>query len=153
MPDLEVDYDTLMRANLTQVFGQRDPARRLAAIRELYADDAILYEFEQAARGHEAISRAVGDLLDHLPPDFAFIAIRPAIGHHGVGRLPWRLAPPAARPPSPGPTSPMLKVDASGRCTSSLISREPDPSCPWRSPCPRRITPDFASPATPAWLR
>lgn len=94
MPDAGTDFDTLMQANLARVFGERDGSRRLAAIRELYADDAILYEPERAVRGHEAIAQAVGDLLDHLPPDFAFSAIRPALGHHGVGRLQWRSGPP-----------------------------------------------------------
>lgn len=90
MAEHEVDFDALMQANLLRVFGERDPARRLAAIRDLYAEDGALLEPDRLARGHEEISQAVAELLDHLPPDFAFSAVRPALGHHGVGRLQWR---------------------------------------------------------------
>lgn len=88
-----VDYDGLMRANLVRVFGERNEAHRLGAIRELYADDAVLHEPHASARGHEAISHAVSALLEHLPSDFLFRAAGPAVGHHGVGRLHWRSGP------------------------------------------------------------
>jgi hypothetical protein len=99
MTGSKIDYDALMQANLVRVFRERDASRRLAAIREIYAPDAVLYEPESSAQGHEAISQAVADLLDHLPKEFAFTAIRPALGHHGVGRLQWRSGPPG------GPTA------------------------------------------------
>lgn len=89
-----VDYDGLMQANLARVFGERDAARRIEAIRDLYADDAILYEPDTSVTGHAAISQAVEALLASLPPDFAFTATGPALGHHGVGRLQWRAGPP-----------------------------------------------------------
>lgn len=88
------DYDAILQANLMRVFGERDPSRRIEAIRELYAEDAALHEPEQSAQGHAAISQAVTALLAHLPPEFAFSAIRPALGHNGVGRLQWRSGPP-----------------------------------------------------------
>ena len=87
-------YEKIMQANLERVFGERDALRRIAAIRELYAAGAELHEPHHSARGHEAISQAVTDLLAHLPPDFNFTAIRPASGHNGVGRLQWRSGPP-----------------------------------------------------------
>jgi hypothetical protein len=90
----DIDYDALMQANLTRVFGERDPARRLSAIRSLYAESAILHEPQASVQGHEAISQAVTELLDHLPPEFSFTAIRPALGHNGVGRLQWKAGPP-----------------------------------------------------------
>ena len=86
--------EKIMQANLERVFGERDPARRIEAIRDLYADDADLHEPQQSARGHAAISQAVTDLLAYLPPNFTFTAIRPALGHNGVGRLQWRAGPP-----------------------------------------------------------
>ena len=88
-----VDYDGLMQANLTRVFGERDAARRIEAIRELYAEDAVLNEPHASAKGHVAISEAVSALLASLPPDFVFRAAGPAIGHHDVGRLQWRSGP------------------------------------------------------------
>lgn len=89
-----VDFDALMQANLVRVFGQRDPAARIAAIRELYAENATLHEPHHSASGHAAISRAVTELLGNMPPDFVFAALQPARGHHGVGRLRWRAGPP-----------------------------------------------------------
>lgn len=84
------DYDAIMRANLTRVFGERDAALRIKAVRELYAEDAVLYEPEHSAEGHAAIAQAVTELLERMPVDFAFHAIRPAVGHHDVGRLQWQ---------------------------------------------------------------
>jgi hypothetical protein len=89
-----MDYEKTMQANLDRVFGERDPVRRIAAIRELYAEDAELHEPQQSARGHEAISQAVTELLAYLPPDFTFTPLRPALGHNGVGRLQWGAGPP-----------------------------------------------------------
>jgi hypothetical protein len=83
-----------MQANLMRVFNERDAGRRIVAIRELYADDAVLYEPEASAKGHAAISDAVTALLAHLPPNFVFSAAGPAIGHHNIGRLKWRSGPP-----------------------------------------------------------
>ena len=88
------DYDALMRANLARVFGERDAARRIEAIRELYAEDAVLHEPHASVSGHAAISEAVSTLLASLPPDFVFSAAGPAVGHNGLGRLNWRSGPP-----------------------------------------------------------
>ncbi|MEG3191572.1 nuclear transport factor 2 family protein [Lysobacter sp. D1-1-M9] len=92
--DAAIDYDGLMQANLTRVFGERDAGRRLGAIRELYAEDAVLNEPHASARGHIAIRDAVIALHASLPSNFDFTAIRPATGHHGIGRLQWRAGPP-----------------------------------------------------------
>lgn len=89
-----IDYNRLMQANLTRVFNERDARRRIVAIRELYAEDAVLYEPDAVAKGHSAISDAVTALLGHMPPNFVFSAAGPAIGHHNVGRLRWRSGPP-----------------------------------------------------------
>lgn len=89
-----IDYDRLMQANAARVFSERDPARRMAAIRELYTDHAVLTEPDGVFAGHDAISGAVTTLLAKLPPEFAFTARGPAIGHHGVGRLLWQAGPP-----------------------------------------------------------
>jgi hypothetical protein len=91
--DTAIDYDGLMQANLARVFGERDEGRRLEAIRALYAEDAVLNEPHATASGHIAICDAVTALLASLPSDVVFTAIRPAIGHHGIGRLQWRSGP------------------------------------------------------------
>ena len=92
-PPESVDYDRMMKANLIQVFSERDEDRRRRAIHELYAADAVLHEPHASVRGHAAISDAVGRLLETLPRDFIFTADGPAVGHNGVGRLKWRSGP------------------------------------------------------------
>ncbi|WP_268890777.1 hypothetical protein [Mesorhizobium xinjiangense] len=39
-----MDFEKLMQANLDLVFGERDPTRRIAAIRTIYHEDAELHE-------------------------------------------------------------------------------------------------------------
>ncbi len=89
-----MDYGRIMHANLGRVFGERIASRRIKAVRELYFENAELHEPQRSVRGHDAISQAVTDLLAHLPLDFTFTAIRPALSHNGVGRLQWRAGPP-----------------------------------------------------------
>src|ERR1700690_3058882 len=89
----DIDYERLMQANLKRVFNERDAGRRIVAILELYAEDAVLYEPDASAKGHAAISEAVTALLAHLPPNFVFSAAGPAIGPHNIGRLKWRSGP------------------------------------------------------------
>lgn len=88
-----VDYDVLMRANLTKVFGERDAARRLIAIEQLYASDAVLHEPHASARGYVQINDAVSELLSKLPPAFVFTPRSAALGHNGIGVLTWRSGP------------------------------------------------------------
>ena len=91
---MSIDYDRLMQANAARVFSERDPTRRMTAIREFYAPDAVLTDPEGVFNGAAAISGAVTDLLSKLPPTFVFTPVGPAIGHHGVGRLLWKAGPP-----------------------------------------------------------
>lgn len=89
-----IDFEGILGANLQRVFSEKDPARRLEAIREIYADDAVLYERDRSVQGHAAIARVVSELVDGMVADFTFSAIRPGLGHHNLGRLQWRHGPP-----------------------------------------------------------
>jgi hypothetical protein len=93
-----IDYDGLMQANLTRVFGEHNADKRIKAIRELYAEDAVLNEPDASVKGHAAINAAVTALLASLPSGFVFRSIGPGIGHHNVGRLKWRSGPPDGPP-------------------------------------------------------
>jgi hypothetical protein len=90
-----LEIDDLLQANIVRVFNERDPDRRRVALRELYTEDAMLYDPENVASGQVAISEAVDKLLHRLPPDFVFISVGRAVGHNGVARLFWRAGPPA----------------------------------------------------------
>jgi predicted SnoaL-like aldol condensation-catalyzing enzyme len=83
----------LMLRNLTEVFGERDSTRRIAAIKSLYSEDAVFFEAEQRFEGHHAISDAVAALQASMPGEFAFSAAAPPARNHDIGRLFWRLGP------------------------------------------------------------
>ena len=90
----DTDFDALMRAHLARVLAERDAGRRLAGLRELYAEDTTLFEPGTAVTGRKAISDAINALLASMPPSFSFTATGPAVGHHGLARLHWRAGPP-----------------------------------------------------------
>jgi hypothetical protein len=89
-PDVEPDYDALLRANLQLVFNERDPVLRDAAIADLYVADPIMYEPDAIVRGRQAISDIAGKLLENFGPDFTFVPEGKGLGHHGMGTLRWR---------------------------------------------------------------
>ncbi len=92
-PDEAAAPAELLRANMARVFNERDARRRLAAVRELYAPDATLYEPQTAVTGHEAISGAVGELLATLPPDMMFTPTGAEGSHHGLAFARWQGGP------------------------------------------------------------
>jgi hypothetical protein len=87
----------LMERNLLEVFGQRDAARRAAAIAELYTADCTFFEAEEQVTGREALNAKVGNILKDAP-GFVFRAVGPAQVNHDLGRLRWQLGPPGAPP-------------------------------------------------------
>jgi hypothetical protein len=88
----------LMLRNLSEVFGERDSERRMAAIKNLYSEDAVFFEAEQRFEGCQTISDAVAALQASFPAEFEFSAVAPPARNHDVGRLFWRLGP-AGSPP------------------------------------------------------
>lgn len=87
--DADTDYDALLRANAMRVFSEPDRARRDAALAELWAENGALVEPGRVVTGWDAISDAVGQLLDMLPPGTRFAPSDAAVGHHGIARLDW----------------------------------------------------------------
>src|SRR5207245_2490756 len=86
----KINFDTLMRGNLFRVFGERDRGRRRAALDELYATDATLYEPEGVFTGRDAINGAVDALISSLTPEFVFTPVGNGVGHHGPPAVPVR---------------------------------------------------------------
>ena len=58
---------SLMERNLFEVFGQRDSARRAAAIAELYTANCTFFEAEEQVNGREALNAKVGSILEDAP--------------------------------------------------------------------------------------
>ena len=81
---------SLLQANLTRVFNERDAGRRGQAIRELYASDATFYEQADEYSGTEAIARGVTQLLGGLPPTLVFSTAAPTMQNHDMAKLLWR---------------------------------------------------------------
>jgi SnoaL-like domain len=87
----------LMERNLLEVFGQRDSARRAAAIVEIYTADCTFFEAEERIAGRDALNAKVESLLQGSP-GFVFRAAGPAQVNHDLGRLQWHLGPAGAPP-------------------------------------------------------
>lgn len=85
--------DELLRTNLERVFNERNAGKRIEVIRAIYEPDAVVYDPEGSATGHDAINALVTRLLPTLPPGFMFVADGPVLAHHGAAMLRWRSNP------------------------------------------------------------
>lgn len=83
----------LMRRNLLEVFGGRDPVARRAAIEELYDPAVIFADPEGSGVGHDAIDAAAQAVLDRFP-DFHFAPAAPPTAVGDLGRLAWEMRTP-----------------------------------------------------------
>ncbi|WP_456846184.1 nuclear transport factor 2 family protein [Cellulomonas sp. P5_C6] len=89
--------DSLMRANLLEVFGERDPDRRSDAIRRTYSPDVVFVDAEGETRGHDALHAKAQAILDGAP-GFAFRPSGEIYQVGDLGYLAWELGP-AGGPP------------------------------------------------------
>jgi hypothetical protein len=83
----------LLHRNLQEVFGEGDPARRRAAIQELYTDDCELYVEPGVFVGHDALDKFAGELRA-THPHFAYVPHGAPQALHNAGRLAWGSGPP-----------------------------------------------------------
>jgi hypothetical protein len=84
--------ETLMTRSLLEVFNERDPQRRVAAISEVYSPDVVFYEQEGPVNGPAALNERVQQLLDGAP-GFVFKPVGQPVVNHDIGRQPWTLGP------------------------------------------------------------
>ena len=89
--------ETLLLRNLQEVFGEGDPARRRAAIEELYTPDcAVLLPLGRYV-GHQALDKIAGELrAGH--PSFVYIPHSVPQAVQDGGRIEWGSGP-AGEPP------------------------------------------------------
>jgi hypothetical protein len=92
-PAPEPDYGRLLRANLERVFNERDPGKRAAALDALFVAEPVMFEPTNVVAGRAAIAAVAGTLLEQFGPTFRFTPLGPAVGHHGLGWLPWQAGP------------------------------------------------------------
>jgi SnoaL-like domain len=80
---------TLLIRNLRDVFGENDPARRRAAIDELYTEDVVFYDPNKGVyRGRGEIDRIAGAIKE-THPDFQYQTIAEPEEVGDGGRVPW----------------------------------------------------------------
>lgn len=82
----------LLQRNVRDVFGEADPARRRAAVEELYTDDAVLYVPDDVLVGHDAVDGFAGALrASH--PDFVYTHRGEPQALHNGGIFAWGSGP------------------------------------------------------------
>jgi len=79
---------TLLIRSLEDVFGENDPARRRAAIDEIFHEDAVYYQPNGAYRGRDEIHRIAG-VIKATHPDFRYQPIAPPEELGDGGRVRW----------------------------------------------------------------
>lgn len=88
---------TLLNRNLPDVFGEGDPARRRAAIRELYTEDCVLYVPPGIFTGHDALDTFAGDLRA-THPHYVYTPHGVPQVLHNSARLAWGSGPKGEKP-------------------------------------------------------
>ena len=86
---MSYSISTLLLRNLRDVFGENDPARRRAAIDELYIEDVVFYDPKKGVyRGRDEIDRIAG-VIKATHPDFTDQPIAEPEEAGDGGRVPW----------------------------------------------------------------
>jgi hypothetical protein len=86
---MSYSISTLLTRNLQDVFGENDPARRCAAIDELWIEDGVFYDPKTGAhRGRDEIDRVAG-AIRAAHPDFRYQPIAKPEELGNAGRVQW----------------------------------------------------------------
>ena len=99
MPDAQellYSKQELLYSNLHEVFSERDPERRRAAIERTYTEDVTFIDPEREVVGRQALSDRAQKLLDDAPADFSLEEDGPRYVRPGTAALAWRLGPPGS---------------------------------------------------------
>ena len=80
---------TLLKRNLTDVFGENDPLRRRAVIDQIYTEDVVFYDpMKNVYRGRDAIDR-IATTLRTKHPNFRYQPIAEPEEVGNGGRIRW----------------------------------------------------------------
>ena len=102
---MSYSISTLLTRNLHEVFGEHDPARRRAAINELWTEDGVFYDPSKGVyRGRDAIDRVAG-AIKATPRTFAISQLPSPRKWAMAGGSNGSRAPRVRRPLTPGLTS------------------------------------------------
>ena len=78
----------MLTRNLHDVFGENDPARRRAAVDEIFTEDCVFYEPRGVHHGRDEIDRVAG-VTKATHPDFRYQPIAEAEELGNAGRIRW----------------------------------------------------------------
>jgi hypothetical protein len=84
----------LLHSNLHEVFGERDPGRRWAAIGRTYTEDVTFTDPDGDFVGWQAVSDRAQELLNGAGPGGVFEEDGPAYVDTNAAALAWRFGPP-----------------------------------------------------------
>jgi hypothetical protein len=85
---MSYSISALLTRHLPDCFGEIDPARRRAAIDEIFHEDAVYYDLNGAHRGRDDIYRIAG-VLKAGHPDYRYQPIAPPEELGNGGRVRW----------------------------------------------------------------
>jgi hypothetical protein len=85
---MSYSISTLLIRNLHDVFGEKDPVRRRAAIEEIFTEDCVFYEPKGLHRGRDEIDRVAG-AIKATHPDFRYQPIAEPEESGNGGRVRW----------------------------------------------------------------
>ena len=85
---MSYSISTLLTRNLDDVFGENDPARRRAAIDQIFTEDCVFYEPRGVYHGRDEIDRVAG-AIKAMHPDFRYQPIAPPEKLGNGGRVRW----------------------------------------------------------------
>jgi hypothetical protein len=88
------DAKELLHSNLHEVFAERDPERRWAAIERTYTEDVTFIDPAGAFVGRQALSDQAQKLLDGVLAGFVFEEDGPRYVGTDTAALAWRFGPP-----------------------------------------------------------
>src|SRR3984957_17294213 len=90
------DAMQLLHQNLHEVFAERDPERRRAAIERTYSEDVPFIHPEGVVVGRQAVNDGAQKLLDGAPANFVFEEDGPRYIGTDTAALAWRFGPPGS---------------------------------------------------------
>ena len=90
------DAKELLHRNLHEVFSERDPDERRAAIERTYTEDVKFIDPEGEVVGRQALNDRAQKLLDDAPADFVLEEDGPRYVSPETAALAWRLGPPGS---------------------------------------------------------
>jgi hypothetical protein len=90
------DAKELLHSNLHEVFSERDPDRRRAAILRTYTEDVTFIDPDGEFNGRQALDDQARKVLDGALAGFVFEEDGPPYVGNGTAALAWRFGPPGS---------------------------------------------------------